>query len=159
MSEEQCQVVLEQLLNELKGITSDEVLINKINSKYPGWITHIAQEYSEDYPRFSETWRFILSKSGMQPKKIIIVEEIPTEKTDDNIYQYYLCDILTKLGFVVRRNTELQICHKCGRAILTNSYYNQFKDSIPQILENDRTIGLNFSVDIPDEWQNCCKNC
>ena len=123
---------MEEEYNKLQKFSEKE-LLEYIDSKLPNWVEHIANEYRDDYPHLISNWKKLCKKMEMKPTKILLVSQIPAPK-DSNCNKLILRygDILTRLGYIVRRSSEFTICKTTDKVIPTEDLYN-YMINIPQI--------------------------
>lgn len=113
-------------------------MIKKLLEKYSPLIQNFLLEYSKDYEFLQKNWKDMCTKMlQVNPQGIIILkEELDLES----------CEELTKLGFCIRRNTELIPCEVCNRALLSKEMYEYMKS-------------INRTEFIPDIWNSKCQEC
>ena len=133
-------------------IEDEKELYDFINDRLPNWVVDFIDNYSEDYPRFTENWIMMCKNlpNSPNPKKIILVSEIPLDKPLQREKKRFedihtASSVLTQKGYVVRRNGELVKCKACKRGVASEKVYDFMK-----------TIG---DKDIPSSWDNTCNSC
>jgi hypothetical protein len=104
-------------------------LIQFLRELYPDIIVHICDKYSQHLKLFEKNWIHICTTMfRCTPQQIIIVQYIPVDHKDHNFSILNLIySKLTKLGYVVRTNKELEVCVLCNNAILTLESCNKLK--------------------------------
>lgn len=134
-----------------------ENIYDYVTNILPEWIRHTCKQYASEYTLLETNWKNLCSQWKTSPKRILIVDFLPsredferlTQQSNSSNSSYFLigtcCNLLTKNGFVIRANTELTLCVKCEKAILTERVYNY-------LLENKSTL-------VSGEWNKCCKEC
>lgn len=94
---------------EFDNLDHNEI-IKKLNHKFPNWINNIVDNYRKDYDYLNSNWVKLCEKLNTTPKKILLVNYLPhpNDKNKNNdILQY--SDLLTKHGYVVRRESEFLV--------------------------------------------------
>ena len=84
-----------------------------------------------------------------KPQKIICVSSIPlvyNEKIEENFFEIQaIIEILSRKGYIIRRENELVPCKICKKAIICHEIYLQMKE-------------LN-KFELPTVWSKYCQNC
>ena len=100
---------------------SGEELIQYLQKFYPDMITGISNNYTMHLKLFEKNWQHVCSEVfKTKTQQIILVKFIPKDHKDpvykilNNIYSK-----LSKLGYVIRSDEELELCKKCNNTILT----------------------------------------
>lgn len=116
------------------------LVLDYLNTVLPGWVSHICESYSKDYSHLTRNWGVMCGKLGVSTQKILIVRTSQVDHKDIP----WCCEILTRLGWVVRRVEELTVCEKCNSAIPTESVWRHLRlKQLPS----------------PSEWKNKCVDC
>ena len=131
-----------EIMDQIKTLPTLGDVIKLSFETYPTWIVDYIDDYSADYPHLKENWQTICTAKGVSPLKIILVDEIAFD--DDHKLIKIFCEILTLLGFSVRRSVELTKCPVCECAIPILQIYKALKRE-------------NKSV--PEKWSSKCTNC
>jgi hypothetical protein len=138
----------------IQTLESDNVITikNFIDNIFPGWIVDYTGTYSSDYTFLRNNW-FAICKSisdmhGAQvhPQKILYVDKIFFD-IKDNIQHsllMFICEQLTRKGYVVRRNDELVKCFLCFKAIPAEDVWKVMKYK---------------KLPVPESWTDCCYDC
>ena len=100
-----------EMLREISEIKSETTLFEFIDKYFPNWIVDKANGFHKDYLNFTNNWKNICSRLGTSMKSILLVKFIAFNKTDP--YNEYMgiktvTEILTRLGFCVRREQEFK---------------------------------------------------
>ena len=119
--------------------TGNEVK-NLIYETYPTWIVKSLDEYSNDYPHLTNNWRRMCNIINSEPKQIIIVNKL--ELTDTIMLSF--AEVLSKMGFIVRKNEEYISCIVCNKALPSLSTYLTMKQ---------------HDLNIPSNWSDKCTKC
>lgn len=106
----------------------DEISVN-----HPNWLVSRLDGYSADLEMLNKNWENLCAQLKVSPKQIILVTYLP--ESDEEVKEnpeftkiMEICDTLTKNGYVVRKNTQLQACSICEKAILTFEVFTYLKD-------------------------------
>ena len=110
------------------------------------WIKYILDGYASEYNALTENWKKACSFFNTTPKRIVLVESIPADLTDEKNKTIFSRIVsLGKEGNLVRRISEFQPCIRCNKkAIPTRACYQLLK-------QNNKPV--------PAKWQNYCENC
>lgn len=136
------------IIEELKSCTTPLDLLNLIYKEFPDWILHVVSSYSIDYPSLQQNWFNVLietnKKSGFNatPQAILLVSQLQFGTTYTTITS--MCELLTIMGYVVRRSSEFVICPVCTRAIPCKKLFNTL---------------VSMNKPHPIEWNSSCENC
>ena len=134
---------LKLIIEQMNTLTTTSETIHFINTYLPGWIISILSDYSADYPHLSNNWSMVCDKINIEPKKIILVDQIMNDP--EYTLLAHLCEYITKNGYVVRRKEEFISCEKCGKAIPSEGLYEYMKKALPD--------------KVPKKWSSTCLNC
>jgi len=141
----------DSLNEELSFITSltEQKLFHYLD-KISNWVTTILPSYSKDYAFLEMNWKNISNHLKVQPQKIIIVSYLPESTDDFKDYKILetLCDNLTKFGYIVRHQSQLQGCKSCDKALLTKNVYDYVRKKY-----NSKGSQL------PSNWSEYCSTC
>lgn len=133
---------LKEVLMELKKVSSEKEE-KEFTLKYlPGWLVRSYDKYCEDYPRLDENWTSICEKVKQTKKSIVAVTSIPVD--EDHLLIHLLCERFTRLGYTVRRDSELIPCSVCDAAIPSRDTWKHMK---------------RMSLDVPNKWSDQCSTC
>jgi hypothetical protein len=113
-----------------------------LEKHYPGWLLTSMTEYSSDYPHLSGNWNAICRKLGVRPKKIVLVADIQFDSEHKDINA--IAEIMTKNGYCIRRQGELQPCSVCNKAIPTQGIW---------------AVLYHAGLPVPREWKDHCSTC
>ena len=105
----------------VKHCESGEKLIKYCTDLHPDIIHGISDKYTKHLKLFEKNWHHICTEVfKCTPQKIIVVKFIPTDHKDP-IYKILnsIYSKLSKMGYVVRTNKDLELCKKCNNAILS----------------------------------------
>ena len=136
------------IVDELKTCTTALDLMNIIYREFPDWITSVVPTYSDDYPSLKKNWFDVIvetnKKSSLQttPQAILLVSHL--QFGTNYITLTTICELLTIMGYVVRRNTEFVVCSVCLKAIPCEQLYNKLKQ---------------FNKPRPSVWNVLCTSC
>ena len=130
------------ILNKLKTVNSPRDAERIINETFPNWLVCDFEGYSQDYPHLQSNWNIICQRLNTSPKRIVLVDDITFDETPS--LKNKLCEFMTSYGYCVRRKDEFVPCRVCEKAIPCIEIYTLLKEK-------------NFNV--PDTWDNKCKDC
>ncbi len=136
----------DKIISEIKelGLNGDyKSIFNKINDIYPDWICSTHDKYSNDYRFLDTNWNTFCSVLKTTKKKIILVEFIIFEDPKYSILST-ISEILTRLGYVIRRKEEFTVCSFCSSVIPT---------------EKIHSVMVQRNLDVPTNWLTDCTNC
>lgn len=120
---------------------------NELESQ--GWLITTFPGYTNEYKVFQNNWKVLCDNIKVTPKDIIIVKEIPIDKTKPCFeLMNSTLDRLTREGYCCRREGELVGCKGCGKAMLS-------KDLHEKLMRSDRPI----KDVVPDFWSSRCNSC
>jgi hypothetical protein len=125
-----------------KSPTSKEVL-DVILEVFPTWIDLVLDGYSVDYSFLGRNWVAVCDKLKVEPKKIVLVKHL--EFDEQHLLINTFAELMTYLGFCVRRTSEFAPCHVCGLAVPTIALFSKLREMRP--------------VDVPLEWNSTCSAC
>jgi len=129
-------------MENFENLTHDEC-IAKVNTDLPGWLTGVYDAYRSDYPHLISNWLKVCKMVKTSPKKILLVKEIPHIR-DENLNMKIIdyCNILARLGYIVRRESELVVCKSTGKIIPSKELHKymltspNLKSLIPEVWNN-----------------------
>ena len=136
---------LNEIENELKELSSENEIENYVNNIHSGLIVDIINGYSDDYKILRSNWHQICQVCNVSPKKIITVSKLPDNNDKDFNVIHMICDTLSSMGYLIRRDKEIIKCAICGGGLLCEDLYNMFKS--------------RGSPHLPSEWSNTCSSC
>jgi hypothetical protein len=94
---------------KLSNIEVHDQLLKYVEEILPDWISHFISSYSHDYNFLSKNWEFICNDLKISPQKILLVKFLPSNKDSTDFLKInFVCDILTRKGYIIRRNTEFR---------------------------------------------------
>uniref|UniRef100_A0A6C0D1B3 Uncharacterized protein n=1 Tax=viral metagenome TaxID=1070528 RepID=A0A6C0D1B3_9ZZZZ len=131
-----------EIMDQIKTLPTLGDVIKLSFELFPAWIVDYIDDYCPDYPHLKENWQAICTTKSVSPLKIILVDEIIFD--DDHKLIKIFCEILTLLGFSVRRSSELMKCTVCDRAIPIFAIYNALKRE---------------NITVPAKWSSKCSEC
>ena len=116
----------------------------------PNWITNVIDNYSDDYNYLIQNWKLICNGMNVSPQKILLVNHLPTNKDDKDFLKInFISDLLTRNGYIIRRNNEFISCRNCLKAIPSESLYNMIREKAPP----------QISSTTPLYYSDTCSNC
>lgn len=117
-----------------------------IDAHLPNWLVAWMKEYSPDYAYLTSNWSMLCDKGGCRMQYIIIVRdlEFDTTKPGYDSLRTRVAELLTRRGYVVRRDGELQECPVCRRAILSKKVWE---------------FASKIGCPVPKEWSMTCEGC
>lgn len=130
------------IIEELKACKTQEESEGVINTYYPGWIVKSISSYSSDYSHLENNWNYMCGKFNTTPKSIILVKEIIFD--DEHSLIMTICEIMTRIGFCVRRVGEFTECPGCGKAIPCVEIWANLKER---------------KLPVPNKWSSKCQEC
>lgn len=131
-----------EILNNLQNIPTLGEVKKLIDEVFPSWIITTMNIYCSDYPHLMTNWIQICRMSGVEPKQIIIVDDIVFDDSHTLIKAFSEC--FTRSGFVVRRKNEYISCEKCCSAVPTENMWNILKEK---------------GFEVPTKWNKYCSIC
>jgi hypothetical protein len=132
----------EEIFEDLADCKSEEDVYLKVNELFPGWLRAVYAKYSNDYPHLANNWKAICEKAETEPKRIILVSDIIFKQ--DHMILMRTCELLTKLGYCIRREGELVGCIKCNSALPTQPVWHLLQEK---------------GLPVPRVWSNSCRGC
>ena len=129
--------------------TKDENdIFNYIYELIPNWIISKSDSYTIEYNQLQRNWYYLCSTWEVEQKHILIVEFLPNLEEGFDNYKalLHIVNILTHSGYIVRNHSELCLCKKCNRAMLTERAFNHFKG------KSTNNIFIN-------KWNDTCVGC
>jgi hypothetical protein len=131
------------LLEEFNTMTDEYDILCFIEKVFENWLVNVIDGYSSDYKRLDKNWGFLCNQMNIRKRKIILVSDL---NFDDGFSILKLvCERITTMGFLIRRECEFVKCVKCGLAIPSEDLYDKLKLTIPKCL--------------PKKWENQCSDC
>ena len=135
---------VDEIIEQIKNSPNIGEIKKIFDNYYPNFIKNIFDNYSDDYPNLKSNWDTICKKCNTTPKKIILVEEINLVDFKNNKLINIYNEILTRVGFCVRKEKDFIGCKVCNKAIPCIELYNILK------------VNGNY---IPNKWSNICSKC
>lgn len=130
------------ILEKLVEAKTGQEVKDLIDVYYPNWIVGFTDFYSSDYPHLQSNWETVCRKIGVGRKLIILVDDITFDNNYSNILT--VCELMTRNGYCVRRQTEFIFCETCKKAIPTFGVWLKLKQN-----------GMN----VPMVWRSKCSKC
>jgi len=131
-----------ELITEFLSLETTDQIKDFINLHLPGWLIASTDRYTVDYPDLQKNWQHICDMNSVQPQKIVIVDDIIFD--NDHSFMLFICEAMTRKGYVVRKKEELFGCEECGYAMPCKTIWRKFKDR---------------GVDVPRVWKTICSVC
>ncbi len=128
-----------ETMASISDSTQAELLINKY---FPDWIVHSLPRYSSDYSYLDQNWQRICDKLNVSKQKIVLVSDITFDSDHSTINQ--IAELMTKHGYVVRRQSEFGFCPVCAGAIPCMEVWRLMKEK---------------DLPVPNMWSDTCSNC
>lgn len=121
-------------------------MVSQVNTVFPSWYVGLIVKYSDDYPDLTKAWALACKDLNpeLTPKAIIVTRDEWVE-TPDHILSNRYCEMLSWLGFSVRKMSDLVTCAVCHAAIPQVHMYELLKES-PEL-------------QLPSTWSNKCSCC
>lgn len=114
----------------------------------PTWIRGRARHYASEYRVLEENWNRLCAQWNVTPREILLVDFLP-DPTPEVLGAYQVlnlfCNHLTRMGYVIRKKSELFPCPGCQRLLLTEQVFEFLKQRQSPIL--------------PKEWKSACRDC
>ena len=136
---------LSKIENELRDLSDQNEIETYVNNIHNGLIIDIMDDYSNDYKILRDNWHKICEVCKVNPTKIITVSKLPDNNDKDFNVIHVICDTLSSMGYLIRRNQELIKCQVCGKGLLCQSLYDMFKS--------------RNSPHLPEIWSQKCSSC
>ena len=131
MSEYKDPENVQDIIEDLKNAPTAKELLQILEDTCPNWISGVYDSYCDNFPQLQKNWLFICDKCGVSPKKIILVKDINFD--EEHILIRTFCEIMTNLGFCVRRDCEFVPCNRlCGRVIPSQMMSQYLKRDITE---------------------------
>lgn len=130
----------QKLLDQLKECQTPDEGIKIVNQLLPDWLLGIIDDYSDDYRHLRLNWYKICEKIGVTPKKIVVVSQIDF----DNKLQKEIGELLTRMGYVIRRADEFIGCPICRKAIPVEGLHG---------------LLVRHNMPVPPQWSDHCRKC
>lgn len=130
----------ENIIKKLKECPTGNEIKNLIQEVLPQWIITTASIYSDDYPHLTNNWSRLCNLLNTDKKQIIIVDYIEP----NDIVTSSFAEVLTSMGFIIRKKEEYTYCSFCKKVIPSLIIYNIMK---------------NYNIAVPKIWSNNCINC
>ena len=124
----------------------DRQVLEYVYHLYPDWIVRRLQHYALEYAVLENNWVQLCQRWNTTPQEILVVTFLPDQS---NILSYQILmtfsNRLTKLGFVVRKESDLTACSVCKHALLSKEAFDFLKQRKSQFL--------------PEKWTQVCQAC
>lgn len=148
-----------QVLNELDACTTDEEVYLLIKKTFPDWLVSYTNAYCPDYKHLPRNWEAICKQNNTTPKTIVFVKDVSfakggsgggmaarrsTSHLNEEFVKQTFCEMMTKKGYVVRRESEFQPCTVCTKAIPCIQVWHLMKEK---------------QMPVPKEWADKCSSC
>ena len=133
---------------KIRNAKTEKEMYEIINEMFPDLIIAFSNKYSDDYQYLTDNWNKICKIFKTTPKKIVLFNVIDNE--DPKSPQNKLCDELTNMGYVIRRNNEFFLCDICNSAIPVKDLFKRLRFFKAK---------SDFEVKIPDIWSKQCSSC
>ena len=131
------------IIDALKNAEMHDDILRIINNTFDTWLKGFPKRFSEDYPHFQNNWEYVCKKSNCTPLNIAIVDFMVFNNPKYRLIQTF-AELLTVMGYSVRRKEEFIGCKVCGNAIPTQPIYGQLRDR---------------KIPVPMYWMTKCVNC
>lgn len=137
------------LSEELTLISSYKTLgdvIKHINEIFPKWYIGTIERYSHDYPDLASNWVKVCKEidPNLVPKSIVVIGDELFMNNNHSLSRAY-CELFVRLGFCVRRSSELITCGVCNAAVPRKEVHEY--------------LVLQGFQNIPNTWSNLCSEC
>lgn len=114
----------DDIVEKISTLKSAGEVVDLLKDVFPNWIVAHIPRYSPAYPSLNANWETMCKYIGYgDPICILLVQDIAFDE------KYRLVrifgEILTKMGYSVRRDTEFTKCKKCECAIPNQFLYDQ----------------------------------
>ena len=134
----------DEILEKIKTLPTMGEVKQLIEETFPEWFVALLDDYCPDYPQLRVNWRVVCHKLGISPTKVVIVEEINFDDDKHKLTKTF-AELLTRVGFSVRRKIEFTPCRVCHKAIPSPELHEQFR--------------VRGDVKIPPTWSQYCVGC
>ena len=146
------RVAKNKIIIEKIALSEDEEEIrSEVDKLLPNWFKYAFNDYSDDYPHLKSNWEIMCNNLNCKRQKIICVKSIPlayNEKIDENFFEIQaVIEILSRKGYIIRRENELIACEVCKKAIISHEIYHQMKKLNKEEFQ------------LPEVWSKYCMEC
>jgi hypothetical protein len=131
-----------EILQQLRTLSSPEDTVDFVNKHFPGWLILSLTSYSKDYPQFQSNWEKICQMANTTPQKIVLVSDIKFD--EEHVATSVIAEFMTRNGYCVRRAAEFIACSECEGAIPCQPLWTLLKDK---------------GMPVPPVWSNRCNDC
>jgi hypothetical protein len=135
---------LQKEIDDIPTFKTLEEVKTRVDAVLPGWFMGVISKYSSDYDVLTENWKSITDTNKCTPKSILICADQEFMNPDHKLSSIY-GDLFTKVGFCVRRSSDIITCVSCNSAIPCEALYNLLKEKCP--------------TRVPTTWSNKCSSC
>jgi hypothetical protein len=135
---------LQEELSLISTFKTLEDVKTHIELVFPKWYIGMINTYSTDYTVLDKNWKDLCEQINTSPKAVVIISDDNFMSPDHSLSRVY-CELFTKLGFCIRRSSDLITCTVCHSGIPREHLYNLLKDKC--------------SSDVPAVWANKCSTC
>ncbi len=137
----------QEFIDRFMTLTDKKEIQNFIEDTFPGWLIASTTRYCHDYPHLQLNWETICRLNNVKPQKIVVVDEVHFDRKEhahNHSLLMLICDVMTKLGYVVRRKEEFTGCESCQRAIPTALVWHLMQEK---------------GMPVPLIWSTTCSGC
>jgi hypothetical protein len=137
----------ENLQEELSLVSTFKTLEdvkNHIATIFPDWYVGMIPKYSDDYIILQDNWNNLCVEINTTTKSIIIIRDEEFMLPNHELSKLY-CELFTRLGFCVRKSSDLITCTVCNNALPREHLYNLLKEK--------------FTSQVPAVWSTKCTTC
>jgi hypothetical protein len=134
----------ESIVEEIKNAPTLKEIKGIVDRLYPDWIVCLLDGFSKDYPHLDKNWKKVSIQMKVSQTKVMIVRNF--EHGNDNMKLINMfCEIFTKSGFSVKKQSDYIPCEDCNYAMPVPELHERFKIA-------------RFTV--PEVWSSkCSANC
>jgi len=126
----------DQIKSEIQNLPTIGDIKNYYENMFPTLIVGSIKKYSDDYPLLQKNWEKVCKETNVQPTEILIVDNF--DFIQENSLVLLFCEIMSKVGFCVRKKMDIIPCEVCGDALPS-------KTSWELLSENSKT-NLPFCI-------------
>lgn len=135
-----------ELISTFKDLVQKDEIRSFIDNTFPGWLVASTDSYTVDYSYLQKNWESICESNGVKPQKIVIVKQVVFDKKDNVNHSLlmFICEQLTRMGYVIRRQEELTGCEQCFKAMVARDLWSFLRHK---------------KLPVPMTWSSRCSEC
>jgi hypothetical protein len=117
----------EQIKEEILNLKTIGEIKQFYVNMFPTFIICSIKKYSEDYPFLQNNWDKFCKENNVTPTEILIVDNF--DFIQENSLVLLFCEIMSKVGFCVRKKMDIIPCQVCGYALPSRTSWKLLFDS------------------------------